>query len=76
MIDVIGTDDRTTVTNWYLDQYQIEEIQSTDGAVTQNQIAQLVSAMASFDRPAAGSIVSAEVAAQLRPVITSAWDIA
>jgi len=56
--------------------YEVEEVQSSDGAVTKNQIDQLVSAMSTFDRPSAGSVVPTEMEDQLRPVIASAWDVA
>ena len=55
-VSIIGTGDKATISNWYLgSQYQIEQIQTSDGhALLNNQVDNLVQAMASFAPPAVG----------------------
>ena len=54
-VSVLGTADKLVVQNWYLgSQYQVEEFRYADGStVTNNQVAGLLSAMATFSAPTA-----------------------
>ena len=54
-VSVLGTADKLVVQNWYLgSQYQVEQFRYADGStVTNNQVAGLLSAMATFSAPAA-----------------------
>ena len=54
---VIGTNDKLVAKNWYLGTaYHVEQFKTTDGAMTliDNNVQNLVNAMASFSPPAAG----------------------
>ena len=56
-VSIIGTSDKLVIKDWYLgDAYRVEEIKTTDGAMTliDNNVQNLVNAMASFAPPAAG----------------------
>ncbi|MCP4274757.1 MAG: calcium-binding protein, partial [Gammaproteobacteria bacterium] len=75
VIDVIGTDDRVTINNWYLGEgYQLDEIKVGSHMLQNDQVAQLVNAMAIFDIPTGvGAVVPQDVKDQLAPVIASSW---
>jgi len=55
-IDVIGTDNRLTISNWYASSgYRVEQFKTNDGkTLLDSQVQNLVDAMASFSPPAAG----------------------
>ena len=55
-VNVIGTDDRVTIDNWYAGAaYRVEEFHAGDGAILlHGQVDALVQAMAAFAPPAAG----------------------
>jgi Ca2+-binding RTX toxin-like protein len=75
-INIIGTQDQVTLANWYDGAtYQVEEIQASDGLVlANNQLDQLVQAMASFNPPAVGELsLSDEQQQQLAPVLAASW---
>lgn len=76
-IDVIGTSDRVTVTNWMKGQaYQVEQIQTSTGELLQNtQVAALVNAMASFGAiNSAGEFVVGEEQQQtVSSLVNSSW---
>jgi hypothetical protein len=59
IIDVVGTDDKVTVKNWYLDDgFQLDTIEVDEDRLQSDQVNQLVNAMAQFDVPAgSGSVV-------------------
>lgn len=80
-VDVIGTGDRDRiiVENWYLaEAYQVEELWSSDGYLLLNdQVEQLVQAMAAFAPPAAGQLTLPDsYRADLDPVLAANWQAA
>ena len=75
-VSIIGTNDKLTMTNWYLgNQYHVEQFKTSDGKnLLDSQVQNLVSAMAAFSPPAAGqTTLSASYAASLSPVIAANW---
>jgi Ca2+-binding RTX toxin-like protein len=75
-INVIGSQDQVTIANWYNGTTsQVEEIQASDGLIlANNQIDQLVQAMASFNPPAAGEFsLSNDQQQQLTHVLAASW---
>ncbi len=75
VIDVVGTNDKVTVDDWYLgENYQLDEITAGDLTLRQNHVVQLVNAMAVFDVPSGvGAVVPQDVQDQLTPVMASSW---
>ena len=68
-IDIIGTDDKVTISNWYAsDAYKLEEIHVNDSSILNNQLEQLVSAMSSFD------VESEEMTPEARSQLQPIWD--
>ncbi|WP_295987853.1 calcium-binding protein, partial [uncultured Variovorax sp.] len=55
-IDIIGTDNRLTISNWYASSsYRIEQFKTVDGkTLLDSRVQSLVDAMAAFSPPAAG----------------------
>ncbi|BEP41184.1 hypothetical protein GmRootV15_17730 [Variovorax sp. V15] len=55
-IDIIGTDNRLTISNWYASSsYRIEQFKTADGkTLLDSRVQSLVDAMAAFSPPAAG----------------------
>lgn len=78
LINIVGTDDQITVSNWYSHaNYRLDEIRASDALLLNNQLDQLVSAMASFAVPnGVGAVVPQEVKDQLVPVIAASWQSA
>ncbi len=87
-ITVAGTDDQVTVSNWYSNtHYQLDSIEagapelldnlsvlSNPSVLLNNQVEQLVSAMASYSVPSgAGNVIPQDVKDELQSVITAAW---
>nr|WP_295784969.1 putative Ig domain-containing protein [Rhodoferax sp.] len=75
-VDIIGTSDKFTLTNWYLgNQYHVEQFKTNDGKVLlDSQVQALVQAMAAFSPPAAGqTTLTPSMAATLNPVIAANW---
>lgn len=75
-ISLIGTDDKLTISNWYLgDAYHVEQFTTSDGKVLlDSQVQALVSAMAAFAPPAMGQTsLPPEYQAALAPVIAANW---
>ena len=75
-VDIIGTTDKFTLTNWYLgSQYHVEQFKTSDGKVLlDSQVQSLVQAMAAFSPPAMGqTTLSASYAATLNPVLAANW---
>jgi Ca2+-binding RTX toxin-like protein len=75
-VDVIGTSDSFTVSNWYLgSQYHVEQFKTSDGkTLLDSQVQNLVNAMASFTPPAAGqTTLPPSYATALEPVIAANW---
>jgi subfamily B ATP-binding cassette protein HlyB/CyaB len=73
-ISVIGTADKITLSGWY-SAYRIEEFKTADGkTLLDNDVHNLVQAMAAFAPPAAGQTTLLEsYAAALNPVIAANW---
>lgn len=79
LMQVIGTADRMTIQGWYNGSaYQVEEIHAGDGYQLMNdQVDQLVQAMAAFAPPASGELnLSGSYRADLDPVIAANWQSA
>ncbi len=78
-IDLLGTQDRVTIDNWYYGgNYQLNRIRTASGnLLLNNQVERLVSAMAAFSPQAAanGSLTPHEQAA-MNQVIAAAWTAA
>ena len=75
-MSVIGTSDRLTVSNWYLDAgYQVELFRAGDGKTLRNtQVEALVSAMAQFSPPASGqTTLSTNQQAALAATLAATW---
>ena len=75
-LSVIGTDDKMTVSNWYLgNQYHVERLTTSDGkALLDSQVQNLVNAMAAFAPPTAGqTTLPANYANSLNPTIAANW---
>ncbi|MDK1290344.1 calcium-binding protein, partial [Pseudoalteromonas umbrosa] len=75
MVDVIGTDDRVQVDNWFINSnYRVDSIVTTDASLASEQVDQLVNAMAAFDVPqGVGAITSVATEEQLAPVLAQTW---
>lgn len=73
-----GTDNQVTVNSWYNGvDHQLDIIQTDTSALLNNQVDQLVSAMASYDVPlGAGNVVSQDVKDQLQTVLADTWQVA
>jgi Ca2+-binding RTX toxin-like protein len=74
-ITVAGTDTQVKVSNWYSsDVYQLDSIETGSSALLNNQLDQLINAMAAFDVPTgAGNVVPQDVKDQLQPVLADTW---
>jgi Ca2+-binding RTX toxin-like protein len=75
-LDIIGTSDSMTVSNWYLgSQYHVEQIKTSDGkTLTDTNVQALVQAMAAFAPPASGqTTLPANYATTLSPVLAANW---
>ncbi|MFM0074597.1 DUF3060 domain-containing protein [Paraburkholderia sediminicola] len=76
LVSVIGTSSQIDITGWYNGSSQaVQSFDAADGKVlTSNDVNALVSAMAAFSPPAAGSITLPEsYQNQLQPVIAANW---
>lgn len=75
-VSIVGTNDRFTMTNWYLgNQHRVEQFQTSDGRrLMDSQVQNLVSAMAAFSPPPVGqTTLSASQSSALAPVIAANW---
>jgi Ca2+-binding RTX toxin-like protein len=75
-IDVIGTSDSVTISNWYSGTgYQVEQIKAGDGlTLLSSQVDALVQAMAQFAPPAAGQMtLPTNYQTALNPVLAANW---
>ncbi len=73
-INVTGSRDRVIVSKWYTDaNNQLDRIEAGSSALLNNQVDNLVSAMAAFAVPAAGASIPQEVKEQLAPVLAASW---
>ncbi len=75
VIDVIGTNDQVRVKDWFIDESsKLDTIDASDLSLQQDQVAQLVNAMAVFDVPTGvGAVIPQDVKDQLTPVLSSSW---
>ncbi|EPJ49289.1 MAG: hypothetical protein OFPII_01710 [Osedax symbiont Rs1] len=74
-INITGSDDQVKVDDWYAgEQYQLDQIRVGNAVLLNNQVDQLVSAMASFDVPnGVGSVIAQQVKDDLQVVLTQTW---
>jgi len=75
-VSIIGTGDKSTISNWYSSNtYHIEQFKTADGKVlTDAKVQALVDAMAAFSPPAAGqTTLPSSYQAELTPVIAANW---
>ncbi|MDO6613601.1 calcium-binding protein, partial [Shewanella sp. 1_MG-2023] len=74
-INIVGTDDQVTISDWYSGgNYQLDQIEMGGEVLLNAQLEQLVSAMASFDVPTGvGSIVTQEAKDAIKPVLVESW---
>ncbi len=75
-VSIVGTNDRFTMTNWYLgNQHRVEQFQTSDGRrLMDSQVQNLVNAMAAFSPPPVGqTTLSASQSSALAPVIAANW---
>ncbi|MDR7307614.1 calcium-binding protein, partial [Rhodoferax saidenbachensis] len=75
-VNIVGTSDKFTLTNWYLgNQYHVEQFKTSDGKILlDSKVQNLVDAMAAFAPPAAGqTTLPANYATSLTPVIAANW---
>lgn len=74
-INVEGTDDQITISNWYDGtEHQLDQFESGSMVLMNNQIDQLVSAMAAYDVPmGAGNVIPQDVKDNLQPVLANSW---
>ena len=75
-VSIIGTGDKSTISNWYSSNtYHIEQFKTADGKVlTDARVQALVDAMAAFSPPAAGqTTLPSSYQAELTPVIAANW---
>ena len=75
-ISIIGTTDKSTISNWYSGSaFHVEQFKTSDGkTLLDSQVDLLVSAMAAFAPPAAGqTTLPANYQTVLNPVIAANW---
>lgn len=75
VIDVVSTGDKVTVKNWFRgEKYQLDLIETSDLILQNDQVNQLVNAMAVFHaQPGFGSVVPQEIKDVDRPMFVSPW---
>ncbi len=76
-VSVIGTADKTTISNWYAgDQYKVEQFAVSDGQILlMAQVDALVNAMAAFAPPPMGqTTLTPDQQTTLVPVIAASWN--
>ena len=74
-ISVVGTDDQVIVRKWYDSaKNRLDRIEAGSSVLLDNQVEQLVSAMAAYDVPSgAGNVISQDVKDDLQSVIAATW---
>ncbi|MBL8470599.1 MAG: hypothetical protein KF778_18050 [Rhodocyclaceae bacterium] len=76
-LSIVGTDDHVTIMNWYAgSRYRVESIRTVDGNrnLAAADVEKLVSAMAAFAPPAAGTVnLPSTLQTALNPVIAANW---
>ncbi|SFG13752.1 calcium-binding protein [Neptunomonas qingdaonensis] len=76
-IDVAGTDNQVTVSHWYAgSDYQLDQIEVGPAVLLNNQVDQLVSAMAAYDVPGgAGNVIPQDTKDNLQLVLAESWQV-
>ncbi|WP_293269078.1 calcium-binding protein, partial [Neptunomonas sp.] len=76
-VDVAGTDNQVTISNWYEGaDYQLDHIEAGDSVLLNNQIDQLVSAMAAYGAPSgAGNDIPQATKEGLQVVLAQSWQV-
>ncbi|BBM04131.1 calcium-binding protein [Microbulbifer sp. GL-2] len=74
-INVEGSDDQVTVSNWYGNtDAQLDEIEVGDSVLLNNKLEQLVTAMASYTVPSgAGNVITQETKDELSSTLAATW---
>ncbi|MCG8015397.1 MAG: hypothetical protein JAY97_04205 [Candidatus Thiodiazotropha sp. 'RUGA'] len=74
-INLFGSDDQVTIEQWYSDPAQeVDRIEAGGSVLLNQQVEQLVMAMASHDVPSgAGSVIPQEVRENLQPLLSESW---
>jgi Ca2+-binding RTX toxin-like protein len=74
-ISVVGTNDRVTISNWYLNNaYQLDHIFAGTSVLSNDKLDQLVSAMSHYTAPGGtDSFLPQDVLNELQPVLTELW---
>lgn len=78
-VSIIGAVDQITIQDWYSgSNYTVNKFQTSNGSVLlENQVQQLVNAMASMTPPPAGQLTLApEQQTALNPVLAASWQSA
>ncbi|PUB90762.1 MAG: hypothetical protein DBP01_05840, partial [gamma proteobacterium symbiont of Ctena orbiculata] len=75
LITQAGTDDRVTLAHWYdLPANEVDRIEAAGSVLLNNQVDQLVAAMAAYDVPAGvGNVIPQDVKDNLQPVLAENW---
>ncbi|MEW8009676.1 MAG: calcium-binding protein [Candidatus Thiodiazotropha sp.] len=75
MITQAGTDDRVTLAHWYdLPANEVDRIEAAGSVLLNNQVDQLVAAMASYDVPSGvGNVIPQNVQDDLQPFLAENW---
>jgi hypothetical protein len=70
-----GTDDQVTIAQWYAaPAYEVDRIEAAGSVLLNNQVDQLVAAMAAYDVPAGvGNVIPQDVKDNLQPVLAENW---
>ncbi|SFN07148.1 calcium-binding protein [Nitrosomonas communis] len=74
-INIAGTDDQLTITNWYSSNtYQLDQITADSSFLLKEHVDQLVSAMSSYKVPTGeGNLISQDVMNALQPIFNEVW---
>ena len=74
-INLAGTDDQLTITNWYSSYiYQLNQIHAGTSVLSSDKVDQLVSAISLYQIPSGeGNIISKNVMDVLQPIFTELW---
>lgn len=74
-INVVGTNDRVTISNWYLNNaYQLDYVVAGASLVSNDEFDQLVSAMSQYTMPVGvDNFVSQDIVNVLQPVLSEIW---
>ncbi len=70
-----GTDDRVSIAHWYdAPANEVDRIEAAGSVLLNNQVDQLVAAMAAYDVPAGvGTVIPQEIRDELQPLLAENW---